>query len=144
MGAILSQQNKKAEAIAEFDKEIANPETDAATRVNSYINIGLLQRDLGNHEGSIAAFEKVIELDKTQSEAYSYLAEQYLAAGKPAKAEEVQAKARAIAWKRKVVYKRRGDLLERQAVRESRGGFQARGDARSELLAAWKSLGYAL
>ena len=145
MGAILTQQNKKAEAIAEFEKEIANPQTDAATRVNSYINIGLLQRDQGNHEASIAAFEKVIELDKTQSEAYSYLAEQYLAAGKPAKAEEVQAKGRELGVEDpKAVFNVGATYWNDKQFAKAEEAFRRAVTLDPSFSQAWKSLGYAL
>jgi tetratricopeptide (TPR) repeat protein len=145
MGAILSQQNKKAEAIAEFDKEIANPATDPATRVNCYINMGLLQRDLGNHEASIAAFEKVIELDKNQSEAYSYLAEQYLAAGQPAKAEEVQARGRAVgAEDPKAVFNVGATYWNDKQFAKAEEAFRRAVTLDPSFSQAWKSLGYAL
>lgn len=145
MGAILSQQNKKAEAIAEFEKEIANPSTDQATRVNSYINIGLLQRDLGKHDASIAAFEKVIELDKTQSEAYSYLAEQYLAAGQPAKAEEVQAKGRALGVEDpKAVFNIGATYWNDKQFAKAADSFRRAVTLDPSFSQAWKSLGYAL
>jgi tetratricopeptide (TPR) repeat protein len=144
-GAILSQQNKKAEAIAEFEKEIANPSTDQATRVNSYINIGLLQRDLGKHDASIAAFEKVIELDKTQSEAYSYLAEQYLAAGQPAKAEEVQAKGRALGVEDpKAVFNIGATYWNDKQFAKAADSFRRAVTLDPSFSQAWKSLGYAL
>lgn len=145
LGAILSQAGKKTEAIAEFEKEIANPNVDAATRVNSYINIGLLQRDTGNHEASIAAFEKVIELDNTQSEAYSYLAEQYLAVGKPAKAEEVQAKGRALGVEDpKAVFNVGATYWNEKQFAKAEEAFRRAVTLDPGFSQAWKSLGYAL
>jgi Flp pilus assembly protein TadD len=145
LGAIFSQQGKKADAVSEFEKEIANPATDPATRVNSYINVGLMQRDLGNHEASITAFEKVIELDKTQSEAYSYLAEQYLATGKPAKAEEVQAKGRALGVEDpKAVFNVGATYWNEKQFAKAEEAFRRAVTLDPSFAQAWKSLGYAL
>jgi Tfp pilus assembly protein PilF len=91
LGGILAAEGRKREAISEFKKELEG-EADRASRINSYINIGLLNQELGNIEEAIGAFEKVIELDPTQAEAYAHLAQLYLTSGKPEMAAEIEAR----------------------------------------------------
>lgn len=144
-GAVLASQGKKDDAIAEFQKELENPETDAATRINSYVNIGLMNRDLKKNEPAIAAFEKVLELDPKQSEAYSYLADLYLAQGKPDKAAEVQARSKSAGLEdAKDLFNIGADYWNKKDFVKAEEYFRRAVDLDPKFSQAWKDLGYTL
>ncbi len=143
-GAILASLGKKDEAIAEFRLEIASEQADPATRLNAWINIGLIERERGNKEAAIAAFEKVIELDSSQSEAYSYLAELYLATGKPEKAAEVEAKSKAVgAEDPNALYNLGASFWNSKEFEKAEAYFRRATELDPKFALAWKNLGYA-
>ena len=145
MGAVLASEGNKLEAVSEFQKELDNPQTDAATRLNASINIGVLQRDLGNREAAIAAFEKVLELDNQQREAYSYLADLYLAMGKAEKAEEIQAKSRSLGLEDpNAIFNLGATQWNNKEFTKAEEAFRRVVDLDPKFALAWKSLGYAL
>jgi tetratricopeptide (TPR) repeat protein len=143
LGGVLSSTGQKQEAIAEFEKELENPDTDSATKVNCWINIGLLKRDLGDKTAAIAAFEKVLELDGSQVEAYSYLAELYLATGQPDKAAEVEEKARAAGSQDpNALFNIGANYWNNKDFAKAESYFKQAVDADPKLAVAWKQLGY--
>lgn len=144
-GAILASQGKKQQAVAEFQKELENPQTDLPTRINSYINIGLIHRDLEKDDEAIAAFEKVIELDAAQAEAYSYLADLYLDEGKLDKAAEVQAKSRALGLEdAKDAFNLGANYWNKKDIPKAEEYFKRAVELDPKFALAWRHLGDAL
>jgi tetratricopeptide (TPR) repeat protein len=144
MGGILSELGQKADAIGEFEKEIAG-KTDQVGLINSYINLGLIHRELGHREKAIEAFEKVVELDPKQAEAYSYLSDLYLASGKPEKAAEVQAKSRGLGLEDpKSAFNIGANYWNNKDFVKAEAAFRHAVELDPKFGLAWKSLGYAL
>lgn len=144
LGGILSELGQKAEALGEFERELAG-NTDQVGKINSLVNVGLINRELGNKEKAIEAFEKVIELDAKQSEAYSYLADLYLASGKPDKAAEVQARGKALGVEDpKAVFNLGANYWNSKEYEKAEASFRHAVEIDPSFALAWKSLGYAL
>lgn len=144
-GATLASLGKKAEAVEEFQKEIDNPQTEPATRINSQLNVGLIERELEHKPGAIAAFEKLLELDPSQAEAYSYLAELYLATGQPAKAAEIEAKAHSAGVEDpNALYNLGATYWNSKDYAKAEEYFRRATAADPKFAIAWERLGYAL
>jgi len=143
LGGALSKLGQKEAAIAEFEKELANGQIDEATKINCYINIGLTQREMGKAEAAIAAFEKVIELDGKQAEAYAHLNELYIATGRPEKAAEVQAKAKAAgAEDPNAVFNIGANYWNHKEYAKAAEYFRHAVELDPKFALAWKNLGY--
>ena len=144
-GAILASAGRKQEALDAFRKETDSAAAEPATRLNAWINIGLIQRELGNRDGAIAAFEKVVELDSTQSEAYSYLADLYLAVGKPEKAAEIEARSRAVgAEDATALFNLGANYWNKKEFAKAEEYFRRATEVDPKFAMAWKNLGFAL
>jgi len=144
MGGVISAKGQKTEAIEEFTKELANPAADPATRLNCHINIGLLKRELGDKEGAIAAFKTVIELDSSQAEAYSYLAELYLVTGQAELAAETEARAKSAgAQDPGALFNIGASYWNNKDFAKAESYFRQAVEADPKFAVAWKQLGYA-
>jgi len=157
LGGILKEQGDAQQALAEFRKELQN-NTDKVGQINSYINIGLIQREAAEklrekdreHANAaateaIAAFQKVIELEEKQPEAYSYLADLYLSSGQAEKAAEVQSKSRELGLEDpKAVFNLGANFWNNKDYVKAEASFRHAVDLDPSFALAWKSLGYAL
>ncbi|MEW5806750.1 MAG: tetratricopeptide repeat protein [Acidobacteriota bacterium] len=104
LGQIYYNSGKMNESIEEFNKELQISTDNPAVKAPTYLNLGIIYRDLKDLEKAAGAFEKAIEINPKEISAYSELATIYTLLNKPEKAEEVVSKIQEIGSQNPDIY----------------------------------------
>jgi tetratricopeptide (TPR) repeat protein len=90
--AILEGQGKTDEAMATYEAEAAAVD-DMQLRLNAYVRMAILARELGQNERALEALEMIIDLDPSNTVAYAQLVDLYTTMGRTAELDALIAEA---------------------------------------------------
>jgi tetratricopeptide (TPR) repeat protein len=142
-GGVFAAMGQKADAVAEFQKELAIS-TDQPIQVNLQLSIGRAQKDLGHRDEAIAAFERALDLDSSQQEAYAQLSDLYTQAGSKDKLDALLAREKTMGIAdAKEIFNIGANYWNAKDFTKAEEYFQKATDVDPTFSLAWKQLGYA-